>query len=1216
MKELFHLHLSKLGCFKKNCVVSRRVMLVALLSLLTLPIFAETSNSIGVFFVSQKKVVSFAPGNLQHEISPGGWMFASEQYEMLGVSNVKGGSISEDGAGYGKENKTGTALANKVDLFGWSANNTTPLNHFGVSISNLTNHYAGDFLDWGNNVIDGDAPNTWRTLTYLEWEYLRYKRPNADNLIAVARIDFGGVNNANGDAYVNGLILLPDNWEEVKVDCPSRDKFKPGFHPKNSSNIAHEAYFPNLVFINIAEWKQFEAVGAVFLPAGGFRGMNQNASTKPVTAIYNTRYMGQYWTATPISESIENSYAFKFNSSGAQLSVDAPRYGGRSVRLAQDTLPVEVTLPIDKVTSSAGQTVKVRIPITLSNLFGMNGNSPTTITGRSSNSAFTVMTLENVGPGNHELIVHYTPTVTTDGIEKTTITLSSNTLQGSTSFKMTGRHLAKNFVIATKVGNEWVALTADISGDGIQRALPIVVDDNTTPTKATFAFDYCQYQLLGLTNPNRFTENGTAVYLYSTKVEKVLKASIDPNTKKGLCLKEDNSYPLFSEWQLVSQDLVHYTIINSNQSLGWENNRTLGYSSELDAWGMYNIQEDPNNIYQEIFLLPVETALADNLEVMEWGTNSMIVRFKEDVPPLNSLAIYQTGLGQGRIHNVSILNGTSDLGRIDNIDLTGNNCTTIAILQDRTSIGTILRTPIIVSSGTVPSDRYDSDHCHLCDIVVLNGATLTSSYDFINFANIYIYPGGKLYFKVPADQLGAINKVYLRGGYSWLNQDTYALPEIYLNNSIYFKGSNNIIYDYYIKNYKYYQFALPYTVSLSDVSDETGYYDFPVWVKHYNGALRAANAHATSWEYYNGNAFEEGKGYIIAAQPRQVDKVKNRPLSIIRFPLRNKELDHFESDFSVATTAHGIDGYKEGTVTDNNVGWNFVGNPFLSSWKGAIGHKQLIKHNDDKGQWDGSYDWVDSDVKYITVMSAENGYDYGQYIAKDTELKPFFPFFMQEAADGGEGAINFTADYLKNRPLMLSAKTAPETFVQIEILTEGVEDQTGVFAADKYSDDIDFDDYEKIFGSSTDKAKIWLVHQDRRMAFEAMTETTAASPIALGYRAPRTGHYTFAINEEVSELEDLLAVYLTDHLAGVVDHDLLDGVYEFESESTIYNDNRFTVRVVLRNEEPGTATDIEDIIGVHPSESPCKFIYQNRMYIMRNGILYDATGQHVLTINK
>ncbi len=1212
MKELFHLHLSKLGCFKKNRIVSRRVMLVALLSLMTLPIFAETSNSIGVFFVSKTKVVSFAPGNLQYDKKTSKYSFASEQYAMLGVYNVTGGEITREGAG--KENKTGSALANKIDLFGWSSTQSNPRNHYGVSIADIDSYYAGDFLDWGNNVIGDYVRNIWRTLTYDEWSYLRTDRPNANNLIAIARIDFAEQPLYNGDAYMNGLILLPDNWKDVKPDDIT---IKPGF-----ANVAHENNFHPNNFFNIQQWKQLEAAGAVFLPAAGMRGHGDpTISPRPVTGIYNTQYLGHYWTAKPREDG--KAGVFEFNSSKALLSAQK-RYGGRAVRLAQDTLPVEVTLPIDKVTSSAGQTVKVRIPITLSSLFGMNGNSPTTITGKSSNSAFTVMPLENVGPGKYELIVHYTPTVTTDGIETTTITLSSSTLEGHTSFKMTGRHLARNFVIATKVGNEWVALTADISGDGIQRALPIVVDNNTTPTKATFAFDFCQYQLLGLTDPNRFTENGTAVHLYSTKVEKVLKACIDSDTKKDLGLKEDNSYPRFSEWQLVSQDLVHYTIINSNEYPRWENNRILGYCSDDGAWGMYNILEDLRTYIfsQDIFLLPVETPLADNMEVMEWGTNSMIVRFKDGSALPENLGIYLAG--RGTIHDISILNG-SDLGRIDSIDLTGNNCTTMAILQLSTANGTILRKPIIVESGTtfdpgtVYYDFLYSDNCHFCDIVVHNGATLLSSEHFVNFANIYIYPGGKLYFEEEADQLGAINKVYLRGGYSWLDQKNYALPEIYLNEHIYFKGSNNIIYDYYIKPYKYYQFALPFTVSLSDVSDEASYYDFPVWVKHYNGALRAADAYATSWEYYNGDAFEAGKGYIIAARPRQVGSVQNRPLSIIRFPLRNNDLDyHIPNDFSVETKAHGINGYKEGTVTANNVGWNFVGNPFLSPWKGDIGHKALKKHNDDEGQWDGSYDWVDDKVKYITVMSAENGSEYYQSVASNTELKPFFPFFMQETADEGSGTINFAADYLKNGPLMLSAKTAPrQVFVQFEIMADGEKDQTGMFIGDHYSDDIDFDDYEKMFGSSTDKAKIWLVHQDKRMAFEAMTETTAVSPIALGYRAPQTGHYTFAINEEVSELEDVLAVYLTDHLAGVVDHDLLDEVYEFESESAIYNDNRFTVRVVLRNEAPGTTTDIEDIIGVHPdSELPHKFIFQNRMYILRNGIIYDATGQQVSTIDK
>jgi hypothetical protein len=348
---------------------------------------------------------------------------------MLGVYNVTGGTITTASGGLGKENKTGVKLADNIDLFGWSSTESNPRNHYGVSIADIDSYYAGDFLDWGNNVIGDYARNIWRTLTYDEWSYLRTSRPNADKLIAVARIDFAGQPLYNGDAYMNGLILLPDNWEEVKPDDIT---VKPGFVPKNSSGVAHESHFP-YNFFNIQEWKQLEAAGAVFLPAAGTRlHGNPNISPIPVTGINNTRYLGHYWTAKPREDG--KAGVFEFNSSNATLSAQK-RYGGRAVRLAQDTLPVEVTLPIDKVTSSAGQTVKVRIPITLSSLFGMNGNSPTTITGGSSNIAFTVMPLKNVGPGKYELIVHYTPIATDDGIDTATIKLTSTTLEGSTSLK-------------------------------------------------------------------------------------------------------------------------------------------------------------------------------------------------------------------------------------------------------------------------------------------------------------------------------------------------------------------------------------------------------------------------------------------------------------------------------------------------------------------------------------------------------------------------------------------------------------------------------------------------------------------------------------------------------------------------------------------------------------------------------------------------------------
>ena len=116
-------------------------------------VYLEPGRRIGVFSVAKDKQVSFLQGNLQYIQNQNIWKFADQQYEYIGARNVKDGK-----------------LANKIDLFGWSGDNTTA--PFGVSTSTTAADYAGDFVDWGVNEINGEAPNTWRTLSKDEWEYL------------------------------------------------------------------------------------------------------------------------------------------------------------------------------------------------------------------------------------------------------------------------------------------------------------------------------------------------------------------------------------------------------------------------------------------------------------------------------------------------------------------------------------------------------------------------------------------------------------------------------------------------------------------------------------------------------------------------------------------------------------------------------------------------------------------------------------------------------------------------------------------------------------------------------------------------------------------------------------------------------------------------------------------------------------------------------------
>lgn len=254
------------------------------------------------FSVSDSKQVLFSPGNLQYTQSTDTWSFASTQYEMLGLKNILGGDESFN-LEYGYEKHHGNSVADKIDLFGWS----TSISNFGIidpPIVDWENDYLGSFVEWGCNQIGDDAPNTWRTLTHDEWDYVMSKRPNASSLVGVAQVN-----------DVNGLILLPDDWS-----CPTSITFKFGFHKKWSV----EAYGQCQSF-TVDEWLQLERSGAVFLPAAGVRG--------PLS-VMRLQAEGFYWSTTEGHDSL-GAYCLRFFSDRQGMRY-WPRDLSLSVRLVQD----------------------------------------------------------------------------------------------------------------------------------------------------------------------------------------------------------------------------------------------------------------------------------------------------------------------------------------------------------------------------------------------------------------------------------------------------------------------------------------------------------------------------------------------------------------------------------------------------------------------------------------------------------------------------------------------------------------------------------------------------------------------------------------------------------------------------------------------------------------------------------------------------------------
>ncbi len=253
------------------------------------------------FSVSDETNVLFSSGNLHYTQSTDTWNFAANQYDTLGVAAVVGNS----------------AFAGKIELFGWSANNTTA--PWGISTSTNDDDYSGNFVDWGENIGDG---TTWRTLTSAEWDYLFFTRENAANLVG-----FGSVNG------VNGLFILPDNWK-----CPERIEFNSvsqkglelvqnenltegkvgsSYHNSNRDNFSHNSFL-------LAEWQLMEQAGAVFLPATGYRGGS---------AVYGVQYRANYWSSTPHDDSLVKSVDF----SSERLSLQSgDRHYGGSVRLVKE----------------------------------------------------------------------------------------------------------------------------------------------------------------------------------------------------------------------------------------------------------------------------------------------------------------------------------------------------------------------------------------------------------------------------------------------------------------------------------------------------------------------------------------------------------------------------------------------------------------------------------------------------------------------------------------------------------------------------------------------------------------------------------------------------------------------------------------------------------------------------------------------------------------
>ena len=293
------------------------------------PITFQAENGIlpGIFSISDSTTIHFSQGNLQYQASTNTWRFAEHQIDIIGFDNVYITQTSSNDkwidlfgwATSGFDNTSLDSLA--INYQPWAINNEYKSNchdnpfGYGFSLFFLDTIISDtldieiDFsidstnYDWGiyNAITNGGGQDSvWRTLTAEEWNYLIFKRNNAENLYGVATIE-----------GVNGVILLPDDWV-----TPQGIIFRSGL----GDTFGEEYFYKNNY--NTNKWNKMQLAEAVFLPACGYRNG---------TEIGNINITGVYWTTT-CNEQNNPQYLY-FCSNYLSLTHSNIPYYGQAVRL-------------------------------------------------------------------------------------------------------------------------------------------------------------------------------------------------------------------------------------------------------------------------------------------------------------------------------------------------------------------------------------------------------------------------------------------------------------------------------------------------------------------------------------------------------------------------------------------------------------------------------------------------------------------------------------------------------------------------------------------------------------------------------------------------------------------------------------------------------------------------------------------------------------------
>lgn len=995
-------------------------------------------------------------------------------------------------------------------------------------------------------------------------------------------------------------------------------------------------------------------------------GFNLQAHYKDMTLVSVT--MG----GSPMTEGSEADYEWEVDGSTAMLTIHHDNIDG-DIEITVSATHMEYTkyafscseltltphlattgTPIF-ITSTASKTVRSQDYIEITG----NGLTPNTELSFGELGKFaiknadgTAVTTDVNGEISANAYIFYTPDAgdTSDGLDKLTgITVSVEGAKPKTvnlTQDIIGRHLPADFVIAGKVGNKWYALPADFSEESTPDPVEIAVNDINNPSLAYTASTNI-YNLYG-------QNSGASGFLYNDGDDdgnpdgEKIKLGMKNNSNKPLfafaspknSLKGDGTATVTNNinkqyWWTLKQTNTTSNITNAQDAkyilTSSNNSGTLSIKNSPFVWGTYATG------VEELRLIPASDIVFTEAYFVEWGQHGGVIEVDAQGIDATSVTAHlgvnsaTTTLSQTLTSGksrASKYNYTVNFGVGIDFAATASNGAMLTLEWKNgattKAVSNIVVPKIVAASATMSSLMDTDDPWNSANVHVLPGVTLTanagdfSSKDVV-IDRLEIYPGATVKVTKGSQDVGTlkVRTLVLRNGWTRVGSKNYDVARLYVSTdaNLAKNAVDNIWYsDWYIDYDQYYPIAVPFPVATSGISykntksSATG----GVTIRYYDGERRAEHEQQNqedNWVAYTWGGtmpanLEPSKGYAMTAK-----RPSGKAFSIVRMPMTFSNPWTALGEHGYVGETHKdqvtVTGWGKGTTSWYAMGWNFVGNPYMCTFNG----------NDD-GISGKITTQEGGNVKYATIPDLEFK-NYYQVPIVEANLKPASGFFIQ-ADNASPQTITFNAAKIvpPSAPARYTVQQEriPEQEAYIRLSYEGGNDLMGLIIGEDYTEGYEPNaDLAKVLGGAN-AVKTYMHYADMDMAYVAINETLAKEWIPVTVNIPADGEYTYSLTS-YSEVNDLEGVYLIDYMNSNQVTNLIEEDYTFVAEAGT-SANRFSINAKVGQRNTPTDIDIINAGGDINSSKPLKFLWNDKVFILHNGVIYDATGKKVREINK